>query len=342
MSAPASAPGRSRLAARPLVWAVAGVAALALAPLVADRYVLSVLITIFSAALIGQAWNLMMGYAGMLSIGHALYIGLGAYIAAGLFVHFGVPAVVGLVPGMLAAALAAAAIVWLSFRFRIGGVYFALLTIAFAEFTRIGFDHLDWFGASGGLFIPAKAARRFDVLHLQGGIHMYYYVSLALAAGALALCTLLTRSRLGYYWQAIREDEDAARALGIDVGRCRLAAAGLSAALAAAGGTFDAFYYGNLFPESAFSISHSVGAMLGPIVGGLGTLLGPIVGAAVLVPLGEALIDGTAALGLRLPGLQPAIDGLLLVVIVTALPGGIWPALRRWTRRRAAGGGERR
>jgi branched-chain amino acid transport system permease protein len=297
------------------------------APFLLDRYPLSILILILYSAYLGQAWNVMMGYAGLLSIGHALYVGLGAYSSAALFVHLGVPAIVGVVPGMILAALAGAAIGWLGFRFRIGGVYFALLTIAFAEVARIGFDHIAWTGASGGLFIPVQAGKRFDLIHLRGGIEMFYYLALALAAAALFLCRALIRSRLGYDLRAIREDEEAARALGIDVFRCRMAAVMLSAAMTAVAGTFNAFYYNNLFPETIFSIGSSVDIILAPIVGGLGTLFGPIVGAFLLTPLSELLLAGTNALGLTLPGLELVVHGLVLVVIIRALPGGVWPWL---------------
>ena len=323
---------RSLAGHSPLRGAVPFVAALAIsvaAPFLLDRYALSVLILILYSAYLGQAWNVMMGFAGLLSIGHALYIGLGAYISAALFVHFGIPAVLGLAPAMLAAALAGSAIAWLGFRFRIGGVYFALLTIAFAEMARIGFDHIEWTGGSGGFFIPVDASRRFDLVHLRGDIEMYYYVILALVAAALAICKLLLRSRLGYFWLAIREDEEAARALGIDVFRCRMAAVVASAAMTAVAGVFNAFYYNNLFPENVFSIARSVDLMLGPIIGGLGTLLGPIVGAFILTPLGEVLLGATKAMGIEYPGVELVFHGVLLIVIIRALPGGIWPWLMR-------------
>jgi branched-chain amino acid transport system permease protein len=308
------------------------------APLLAGRYWLAVLIQIFYLAYLGQAWNIMMGFAGLLSLGHALYIGLGAYIAGGLFVHYGVPAALGLLPAMAAAALAGLVIGGLAFRFRIAGVYFALLTIAFAELARIGFDHIDWVNAAGGLFLPVEGGSRFDPLHMRGGLALYYYVMLALAAGALALSALLLRSRLGYYWLAIREDAEAARALGIDVFRCRLAAVAISAAMTAAGGVFNAFYYNNIFSETIFSIGGSIELLLAPVVGGLGTLLGPILGAFILTPLDEAIANLTAATGVNLPGLGLALNGLFLIVIIRALPGGVWP----WLLRRFAPAGARR
>jgi branched-chain amino acid transport system permease protein len=120
------------------------------APLFADRYLMSVLILIFYFAYVGQAWNLMMGFAGQLSLGHALYVGLGGYVSALLWLKLGIGPWLGVFAAVAVAAAFGAIIGWLGFRFGIAGVYFALLTIAFAEFTRIAFDHYDYAGAAGG------------------------------------------------------------------------------------------------------------------------------------------------------------------------------------------------
>ncbi|NLD53223.1 MAG: branched-chain amino acid ABC transporter permease, partial [Burkholderiaceae bacterium] len=137
-------------------------AILLVVPLAMDRYLLSVMILILYLAYVGQAWNIMMGFCGQLSIGHALYIGLGAYTSAALFQHFGIVPWFGMVAAVLVCVAAASVIGWLAFRFGIGGTYFALLTIAFAEFTRIGFDHFDWVGASGGLFLRVEQQDNVD------------------------------------------------------------------------------------------------------------------------------------------------------------------------------------
>ncbi len=316
--------------------AAAALVVLLAAPLLLDRYSLSLLILVLYSAYLGQAWNLMMGFAGLLSIGHALYVGLGAYASAALFVHYGIPPLLGLFPGMLLAATAGAFIGWLGFRFRISGVYFALLTIAFAEVARIGFDHIEWTGASGGLFIPVATAGRLDILALRGPIELYYYAILLLAAAALLISALLLRSRLGYQWRAIREDPEAAQALGINLFRARMAAVLISAAMTALAGTFYAFYNDNLFPEHVFSIASSIDIILAPIVGGLGTLVGPIVGAFLLTPLRALLLGATGAMGLELPGLELVIHGLILIAVIRALPGGVWPWLARRARRGAA------
>src|SRR5262249_49508956 len=129
-------------------------AVLVVVPLFADDYVLTVLILILYFAYTGQAWNVLMGLAGQLSLGHALYVVLGAYASAALCVHFGIGPWLGMPVAILISVACGAIIGFLAFRFGVGGVYFAILTIAFAEFTRIGFDHIDWVGGSSGLFLP--------------------------------------------------------------------------------------------------------------------------------------------------------------------------------------------
>jgi branched-chain amino acid transport system permease protein len=300
-------------------------AALLALPLVASNYIVSVMVLVLFAAYLGQAWNIMMGYAGLLSIGHALYVGLGAYTAAALFVHYGLPPWLGMVAGMAVSSLAATVIGALSFRFGLTGVYFALLTIAFAEFTRILFDHFGWVGASSGLFLPVKSLTQADLINLRGPPAMFYYLMLALVAGALALSRALIRGRIGFYWQAIREDQDAAEALGINAFRYKLGAVALSAAMTAIAGAIEAFYYNNLYPSSVFAIGNSVELMAAPIVGGLGTLGGPLVGAFVVTVLGETMT--TLTQGIHVDGLKQWSYGAVLLAIVVLRPGGLWPWL---------------
>lgn len=173
-------------------------AVLLVVPLALDRYLLSVMILILYFAFVGQAWNVMMGFAGQLSLGHALYVGLGAYTSAALFQHFGVNPWLGMVAAVAICVAMASVIGWLAFRFGIGGTYFALLTIAFAEFTRIGFDHFGWVGASGGFFLKVVQQDRVDLLHLRGHPLMFYYFALALAVLGFLASAWLLRGRLGF------------------------------------------------------------------------------------------------------------------------------------------------
>jgi len=294
------------------------------APALLGGYGLSILILLLYFAYVGQAWNIMMGFAGQLSLGHALYAGLGGYIAAGLYFHYGIGPWLGIFAAVAVAVAAGSIVGYLGFRFSLAGVYFALLTIAFAEFTRIGFDNWEWTGGSGGLFLRVERGV-VDLANLRGGPVLFYYVILALAVGAFMLCRVLLESRLGRYWLAIREDAEAAQAVGVPVLRCKMLAVMISAALTAVAGVWNAFYYNNLFPETAFAMSRSIEMTLAPIIGGLGTLFGPFVGAVVLTGLGEVFT--AAGDRLDIPGIKQIFYGLALLLIVMYRPAGVWPWL---------------
>jgi branched-chain amino acid transport system permease protein len=298
-------------------------------PAFARGYALSIATLILYFAYTGQAWNVMMGFAGQLSLGHSLYVGVGAYAAGALFFHYGIGPWAGLWVAIALCVALGLLIGFLAFRFGISGVYFALLTIAFAEFTRIGFDHLDWTGGPGGMFLKVSQRDVWDLANFRGPPLMYYYAMLFLAAGAFALCSFLLKSKAGYYWLAIRENEEAAQALGINTFRWKMLAVAVSSAMTAVAGVFFAFYYNNLFPEQIFNISRSIEIILGPIIGGIGTLFGPILGAAVLTLLSDGITELLAALGWELPGIKQVFYGIVLLVVVVFLPHGIWPGLAR-------------
>jgi branched-chain amino acid transport system permease protein len=207
-----------------LIMLLAVLAVLIAAPAFANDYLLTVLILILYFAYTGQAWNILMGFAGQLSLGHALYVGLGAYTTAALYVHFGIGPWLGMPVAILVSVAFGAIIGFLAFRFGVAGVYFAILTIAFSEFVRIGFDHFTWVGGSAGLFLPVANYTHNDLVNLRGRPVMFYYVILALTAVAFVMCHALLRSRVGYYWLAIREDETAARSLGISTFRYKMIA----------------------------------------------------------------------------------------------------------------------
>ena len=156
---------------------------------------------------------------------------------------------------------------------------------------------------------------------------MFYYVLLAATVLALIFCRLLLQSRYGYFWLAIREDEEAARAVGIDTFHYKMVAVVISAGMTAVAGVIYAFYYNNLFPEQVFNIEQSIAIILGAIVGGIGTLFGPIIGAVVLTGLAESLTGALAAVGVDLPGAKQVFYGVCLLLVVMALPDGIWPWL---------------
>ena len=299
------------------------------APLFVNDYLLTILILILYFAYLGQAWNIMMGFAGQLSLGHGLYVGLGAYVTAALFIHFGIGPWLGFLVALPISMACGALIGFLAFRFKVAGVYFAILTIAFAEFARIGFDHFSLVGGSAGLFLPVKQYVGNDLWQLRGAPSMFYYVLLAATVLAFIGCHLLLHSRIGYFWLAIREDEHAARSVGINTFLYKMYAVIISAGMTSFAGVFYAFFYNNLFPEQVFHILRSIELIIGPIIGGVGTLFGPILGAFVLTGLAETLTAALAAFGLDVPGAKQVFYGICLLVVVLVMPEGIWPWLAR-------------
>ncbi len=311
------------------------VVALLVLPWTASGYIRTVAVIVLYLAFLGQAWNLMLGFAGMLSLGHALFIGIGAYAAGYLYFKLNIPPVIGVLLGVALAVAMGAVIAYLGFRFSVGGVYFALLTIACSEVTRLSLDHAQVLGGTEGMFLPvtAESRRGMDLINLRGAPEMYYYLILVLCLGAFALCRLLLSSRMGYYWRAIRDNPEAAEAVGVPLFRYRLYAVLISAGMAAIGGVFYAFFYNNLFPEQVFGIERSIELTLGPIVGGVGTLFGPIFGAFLLTPLGETITGIVEWLQhkniidkrLKVDGVKLLFWGLTVAVIVLLKPRGLWP-----------------
>ena len=270
---------------------------------------------------LGQAWNLLGGYGGQFSFGHAAFFGTGAYAAAAFQVRFGLnPWLDFVVAGILAAAVGAF-IGSLSFRYRLRGSYFALVTLAFAEVFRILANTFEFTGAGVGLLVPLKqTAANFQFVQKSG----YYFVILALTACGLMLAWWIENSRFGARLVAVRENEDAARALGVDVFRTKLAAITLSAALTGFAGAFYVQYFLYIDPAIAYGPSVSVTALLVPIIGGLGSTLGPLLGAVVLQFLDQA---AQAAMG-DAPGLNLVLYGAILVVMLMFLPNGLFSLAR--------------
>ena len=315
------------LVCRQLIAAALFTALLALLPVVASDFHLSVLSLVFLQAVVGIAWNLMMGYAGQLSLGHALYFGVGGYIVAVLSERYGVSPWLGMPAAFLVAALLGVIIGALGFRFAVRGVYFALLTIAFAEFARIVFEHWDYVGRTGGFFLGALTPRNQPLVSLRGSTMFFYYALLATMVAGWAAAMALVDSRIGYFWRAIREDEEAARALGVEAFRMKLLAVAISGGLTGVAGGWYALLNGSLFPDSVLGMRLSIDLIVAPIVGGLGTLFGPILGAFIIVPLNEISRDLGQATNIN--GLNLLIYGVLLMAVVVFAPGGCWPWLAR-------------
>jgi branched-chain amino acid transport system permease protein len=310
------------VSARPALLGLA-VVVLALLPALGGSYVVTVLIFVFFYAFLGQAWNIVGGYAGQLSAGHAAFVGVGAYTAATLSMRAGLTPWVGMFVGGALSALLGAVIGFLGFRFGLRGFYFVLLTVAFAEVCRIVALNTDAIGGALGLYITFTGdPRQFQFQDNRA----YYYIALGLMLAATAVVAVMERRRFGIYLSAIREDEGACEALGVDTFRYKMLAMILSSFLTGVGGTFYAFYLFSLQPNTVFGIPLSVEIVIRPIVGGAGTVLGPILGSFILSPLAELSRFYFSKGGWA--GLHLIVYGVLLVSVVLFLPQGAYPFIR--------------
>ena len=310
-----------RLAAYGPILAVA--AALSAVPLLTgSNTILNAMVTALLIGLAGQGWNILGGYGGQFSFGHAAFFGTGAYATAILQARYGVNAWAAFAAAVALGSLVGFAIGFLSFRSGLRGSYFALVTLAFAEVFRIIANAAAITGGAAGTLI------RLDVRpeNFQFASRaVFYWIVLALVVGALILTRIIERNRFGAWLVAIRENEDAARALGVNTLAVKLQAIGLSAAITAAAGAFYAQYF--LFVDStiAYGTWISVEALLVPIIGGLGTVFGPLVGALALHGLAEV----TRLVAGRIPGIDLALYGTLLVLVIAFAPQGIQGLVRR-------------
>src|SRR6266511_1149373 len=307
------------------------VAILAILPWVAGSYLITVMIFIFFYAYLGQAWNIVGGYAGQLSAGHAAFVGIGGYAASLLSVHAGLSPWIGMWIGGALAAVLGAVIGYLGFRFGLRGFYFVLLTVAFAEICRIVALNTDAVGGALGLYITYTGNPwQFQFADSR----IYYYVALALMLGATGIVTWIERSRFGAYLAAIREDENASEALGVNTFKYKMLAMVVSSFVTGVGGAFYAFSLFSLQPNAVFGIPLSVEIIIRHIKGGAGTVLGPILGSFILTPLAEVSRSYFAQRGWA--GAHLIVYGVLLVGVVLFLPRGAYPAARRLLGRRGA------
>ena len=299
--------------------AAIGVLALAAALLpafVSSGFVLNLAIMVLYSTLLGQAWNLLAGFGGQFSFGHALFFGTGAYASAALQVHLGVNAWLALPIAIACGAAAGALVGAVSFRYGLRGSYFALVTLAFAEVFRILANSVEFTGGGVGLLLPLKESAADMQFPGKAG---FLYLILALTLAGFLGSWWLKHSRFGAWLAAVRDSEESAAALGVDVFRVKLAAIALSAALMSAAGVFYVQYFHYIDPHIAYGPAVSVEALLGPIVGGLGTVFGPLLGAAVLQLLGEI----TRNLAGDAPGVSLVVYGVALIGMVMFLPRGI-------------------
>jgi len=301
-----------------LIGAVVLLAAIAFYVGMGDRAIMNILILIMLYGYWGVSWNLAAGYTGLMSLGHALFAGTGAYTVAYMYSAHGMSPWISALIGVALAAVMALVIGALCFRFRVKGHYFGLLTLACAEIAYLSASASRPLGRSDGLSL--------DFAHWGWGYLQfrekwpYAVIAAILLMAVLVIGRLLLTMRVGYYWRALRDNEEAAEALGIPAFRYKLLAIVISAMLTALGGAFYAQYISFVDPRSVLSVDLSIQILIFCIIGGMRTLWGPILGAALLLPLGEAI---RTVLGTSLPGAPSVVYALLLIVVALALPQGL-------------------
>jgi len=316
-----------------LCWSLAGIMAIALLPkMITIPYYLHVLILVMLYGGLASAWNLMGGYTGLLSLGHAAFFGLGAYSSTLLYLRLGVSPWAGMAAGAIVAAVAGVITCYPSLRLK--GPFFALASLAFAEVLRIiSVFWVDLTAGSNGLTIRYRPG--FEYM-MWPGKEMWVYLLLAYLLLVVGTVWKFQRSKLGFYAVALREDDGAARMLGIDTTKVKLYVTMASASFTAIGGSLYAQYMSYIDPYAVFDPAQSVQFALIGICGGMGTVFGPVFGAFIMVPLSEFL-QGT--LGGSVRGLNMTAYGIMLMVVVMTLPQGVYPALmeryRQWRNARA-------
>lgn len=328
---PSSLPASSgRFAARhrrQLLIALPVVAVLAAVPFgLSDVYLLNVLILTLLYAAMSQSWNILGGYCGQISLGHALYFGIGAYATTLLWLNNGVTPWAGMLVG--AALSAAMALLVGRLCFRLKGHYFSIATIVIAEIGLMIVHNAEFTGGALGLQWPI-AGDGWWSLQFGRAKAPYLWIALGLFAATWLVTWVIEDSRWGYWWRAVKDDAQAAESLGVEVFASKMSASAVSAAFTAVGGGFYAAYVAYIDPESVMTFRFSLLFALPAVLGGIGTLWGPLVGALVLVPLTEITRSYMGGSG---SGLDLIIYGGLIMVVALARPEGLLSLLPRRAR----------
>lgn len=300
-----------------LVGGVVLVALACLPLLVRDVYSQNLIIITLLFAGLSQAWNILGGYCGQISLGHALYMGIGAYVSTILFVHAGVPPTVGMFAGGAVAGVCALLVGWPCFR--LSGHYYAIATVVVGEIGYLLFLNWDWVGAATGIYVPFKG-ESWVGLQFRTAKWPFHVVVLTFAAVTWLVAFLIEGSRWGFSWRAVRDDVVAARSLAVRVFPSKMAAAAISGGLTGIGGAIYAQYVGYIDPDSILAGHQSILIALPAVLGGVGTLWGPLVGAAVLIPMSELTRSYLGGSG---QGVDLMIYGGLIVLVSLARPAGL-------------------
>lgn len=296
---------------------------LTILPAFMGSYYIHILILILVYAYLGSSWNVLGGYCGQFSFGHATFFGLGAYTSTILFMRFGISPWIGMVLGGILSMFVGIFIGFICFRYGLKGPFFALATLAFAEMFRVAALNIPLTGKAMGILITLKGTS-FPAFQFQEKIY-YYYIILAFNVFIVLATHLIENRKLGDYLEAIKEDEDAAEALGIDTLRYKIIAISISSFLTALGGTFYAQYLFYIDPDICFGVHNSIEIFMRPIFGGLGTVYGAFLGSLILGPLSEltrGLLGGYS-------GMHLMLFGVVLVVVIIFLPRGVVGLLKK-------------
>lgn len=297
-------------------------------PVAVGTYVQNIILMIVMYAYFSTCWNILCGFLGTLSLGHAVFLGIGAYISTCLYLYARITPWIGMLIGGAIVAVISIVVGFATFRMK--GPYFTLTTIAMGELVRVWVETNDYiFGVdvkgSRGLLIQSNGLGFWN-MEFKNKLS-YYYIILIMLFAVIIISHLILHSRLGYYMTAIRSDEAAAESLGIRPIRYKLIGIAISSFLVAIGGTFYAHYYHYISPTRIFHTDMSVQIALIALIGGQGQIYGPVLGAILLVPVSEIL---SMLLGGQLPGLHLFIYGLIMMVCIRYLPNGIHDFIMRF------------
>ncbi|MBW1801848.1 MAG: branched-chain amino acid ABC transporter permease [Deltaproteobacteria bacterium] len=290
-----------------LKWILLAMAAVLLvfAPHFTRRYTVFILYLVCVNTALAQSWNLLGGYTGLVSLGHAAFFGLGAYTTAMMISQLNLPFYIAAIAGGVVAAAFSAAISIPTFRFR--GIYFAIGTLVLSEALRIWMINWESTGGAQGIHLPPGSGTS-----LKG----FYYIMLVIAAGTTVLLSCVLRTKLGLGLRAIRDNEDSAMNMGVNTFRTKLYAFLISAFIAGLTGGIHATKMSTIEPYSIFSAAWTFAAINIVIIGGMGTVSGPILGAVFITYLSDYLAEYHT--------FHLVITGIILILIIRFLPAGIW------------------
>lgn len=302
------------------------IAAFALPNFLKNKFYMNIVIMVIFYAALSGSWNILAGYAGQLSLGHSIFFGLGAYTSTLLLVKMGVSPWLGIIAALIMSMAVGALIGYPAFRLK--GPFFTLATLAFSEVIRyIASFWKELTNGAMGINIPFKPGLATMMFRTK---EPYYFIALGMLLLIILITFLIDRSKMGSYFIAIRENEDAAEVLGIPITRYKMYAMLISSGLAALTGVFYAQYILFIEPEAVFNINFSSQIALMSIIGGMGTIFGPIVGAVLLVPLNEIMRSAFSSLN----GLNFFIYGIVLIIVVSWMPNGILPTITNQVKKR--------